>query len=185
MSVPDLFQVDTVKVATPVVYKSAIDANPDGSDSTTEVIFAPAKLFRSFFTLYKEDGETRIVVPGRMAEANITDGDPSFSIVVGHRAGSLDIDNPTPVIVHFVSIEGIEQMTLPTATEFVSLISLHSWSYSYLPPSSLNVSEAFAQLGRTLRVLRPSLTKKETTKIRESQNGDRVLYTMQHSTMSE
>lgn len=138
----------------------------------TDVIFLKSELFTSLVTTYNDDGEpvknqtvpdvsrykylshVRNVNTTGMAEACLTDG--LFSIVVSHRVGPLAITQPTPVVVHLISIEGVENMTLPLSAEnqFVALSSLYSWTYTCLPPSSLNVLEMFRGLGSTLDVLR-------------------------------
>ncbi|KAH0538455.1 hypothetical protein FGG08_004953 [Glutinoglossum americanum] len=191
MPVTDLRLVDTSRVATPVTYDPNVDANPDGSTPSTDAIFVPTKLFRSFFASHNANGvpepasldvsryrflaHLRNLNPTGMAEADTTDGDRAFSIVVGHRAGPLDITKPTTVVVHLVSIEGVERMDPNAVPQFVSLSSLYSWTYSCLPPNSLNVSDAFAGLGKTLKMLRPSLTDKQIASIEaEEPAGGRV-----------
>ncbi|KAF4332928.1 hypothetical protein FBEOM_13275 [Fusarium beomiforme] len=47
-------------------------------------------------------------------------------------------------------------MSWPAAgKDYVGLCSLHSWTYTVLPPGQLNVYDAFVHLGRELNVLRP------------------------------
>lgn len=136
----------------------------------TDVIFLKKELFTSLVTTYDDDGNPKTPQPvpdvsrykflahvrntntQGMAEACLTDG--HFSIVVSHRVGPINITQPTPVVVHLISIEGVENMTLPITTQFVALSSLQSWTYTCLPPSSLNVLEMFRGLGNTLDVLR-------------------------------
>lgn len=141
------------------------------TEATTDVIFLQSQLFTSLVTNYDKDGNA---TPGQknpdvsrykylahvrninttgMADAGVED-DGLFSIIVSHRVGPLTITQPTPVVVHLVSIEGVEEMTLPISTSFVALSSLYSWTYTCLPPNSLNVYDAFHALGDTLSVLR-------------------------------
>lgn len=140
----------------------------------TDVIFLKKELFTSLVTTYDDDGnpKTPQTAPDvsrykflahvrntntqGMAEACLTDG--HFSIVVSHRVGPINITQPTPVVVHLISIEGVENMTLPIPTQFVALSSLQSWTYTCLPPSSLNVLEMFRDLGNTLDVLRAPMS---------------------------
>lgn len=105
---------------------------------------------------YKWLAHVRNINTTGMANSGIDDEVGVFSIIVSHRVGPLDITQATPVVVHLVSIEDVEKMTYPVAAgSLVGLCSLHSWSYNCLPPSSLNVPDAFRHLGATLDVLRP------------------------------
>lgn len=151
---------------------SKVTDDPELAKAQTDVIFLKSELFTSLVSTYNDDGEpvkgqtvpdvsrykylshVRNVNTTGMAEACLTDG--LFSIIVSHRVGPLAITQPTPVVVHLVSIEGVEDMTLPLSTEhqFVALSSLHSWTYTCLPPNSLNVLDMFRSLGTTLDVLR-------------------------------
>ncbi|KAF2994775.1 hypothetical protein E8E14_003540 [Neopestalotiopsis sp. 37M] len=64
------------------------------------------------------------------------ESDTPCSVVVSHRAGPLGTSQPTSMIAHLVSIEGMEAMPFPFVTPYVALNSLHSWSYMSLPPDS-------------------------------------------------
>jgi hypothetical protein len=80
-----------------------------------------------------------------------------FSVVISNRCGPLNNATAANVSVHLVSIEGIEGMSWPgEGKDYVGLCSLHSWTYTVLPPGQLNVRDAFEHLGKELDVLRPS-----------------------------
>ena len=84
-----------------------------------------------------------------MANAGLED-DGLFSVVHGHRTGPLDLTAPKPVIVHLVSLEGIEshlQLPLDKTKSHVALISLYSWTYLCLPPDSVNFIDAMRDIG--------------------------------------
>lgn len=104
---------------------------------------------------YKFLAHARQVSTKGMAVDNAK-GEAFFSVVISHRVGPLDLTQPTPVVVHLVSIEGVGLMTLPITTEFVALSSLHSWTYSCLPAHSMDILYSFQHLGNTLGLLRPS-----------------------------
>lgn len=90
-----------------------------------------------------------------MADSGIGEELGVFSIIVSHRVGPLGLTQPTSVVVHLVSLEGIEELPYPVTEDRVGLCSLHSWSYTCLPANSLNIPDAFRHLGDTLDVLRP------------------------------
>jgi hypothetical protein len=101
-----------------------------------------------------------------MAEAGSTTGLPGerdslFSVIFSHRTGPLDIDQPTPAIAHLVSIGGLEGMPYPFKTDYIALSSLHSWTYTTLPPNSPTVHDAFEHVGNSKDMLRASVTDTE------------------------
>ncbi|KAM7190138.1 hypothetical protein V8F20_009868 [Naviculisporaceae sp. PSN 640] len=101
---------------------------------------------------YRWLAHVRQVDTAGMAQAGSTTGllgerDSLFSVVFSHRTGPLNTTQPTSVIAHLVSIEGLEDMDLPFKTPYVALTSLHSWSYMSLPPGSVSLHDAFKNLG--------------------------------------
>ena len=165
MSITELYQMQKGSVITPVLQ----------DDDSADFIFVPTELFQAHVTTYNPDGtpsskQTRPDVQGYkylshvraihtdgMADAGIENEVGLFSVVVAHRTGPWTITASTPVVVHLVSLDGIETNmgTWPlTGGEHVALCSLYSWTYQCLPPKSLDVSDALDQLGKGLDVLR-------------------------------
>ncbi|KAF8457873.1 hypothetical protein BDZ91DRAFT_837736 [Kalaharituber pfeilii] len=145
-------------------------------DKTTNVVLVPSKLFAELVTSYDGDGNpvsgqkgpdvsrykylahTRDINTTGMADAGVEDNGV-FGIVISHRTGPLSNTQPQPVVVHLVSIEGVEPMNdnWPInfdTTKYVAMSSLYSWNFVTLPEGSFNVEEALANLGTTLNVLR-------------------------------
>ena len=88
-----------------------------------------------------------------MANAGLED-DGLFSVVHGHRTGPLDLTAPKPVIVHLVSLEGIEshlQLPLNKTKSHVALISLYSWTYLCLPPDSVSFIDVMRDIGDQIK----------------------------------
>jgi len=144
---------------------------PDSS--STNVVVLPPWLFTAFVTSYQEDTDTpkdnqdkpdvsryrflahvRNINTEGMADAGAQEGSSLFSVVVAHRIGPLDTAQPTTIVAHLVSIEGVEGMDLPVVAQYVALCSLHSWTYTSLPASSLTPLELFKNVGKTLGLLR-------------------------------
>ncbi|KAL0631397.1 hypothetical protein Q9L58_009740 [Maublancomyces gigas] len=156
----------TNKIVTPIPM-------PDhGKCATTDVIFLDSKLFTSLVTTYvkgkplegqkladvsryKYLAHVRVVSTKGMVIDNIT-GEASFSVVISHRVGPLGIKEDTPMVVHLVSIEGVEKMEMSSLrdAEFVALSSLHSWTYTCLDPRFHDPFVMFQHLGNTLDLLR-------------------------------
>jgi hypothetical protein len=97
------------------------------------------------------------------------DGDPTQSgtqtvaIVVSHRLGPTDITVSTPVLVHLVSLHGIDTQSVDLVAnrEHILMTSLFSWTYTALPPGSPDVVSMLQHLGNKdagLSVLRTDLT---------------------------
>ncbi|KAI1171804.1 hypothetical protein F4777DRAFT_564071 [Nemania sp. FL0916] len=167
MSIDDLWKL-TSDVKTPVT----ADLGPDSmKESRGDFIFVKPELFTNLFLESNSSGNptkgsspstiqyqylahVRKINGQGMALAGVEDT-AVFSIVVGNRAGTLDNETPATMCVHLMSIEGIENMAWPSSSHrYVALCSLHSWNYTVLPANTLNVPDAFEQLGSTLDVLR-------------------------------
>lgn len=169
MTISDLLAV--MNTATPIRELSIKDE--EALSATTDVIFLQSKLFTSLFTTYDEEGNPvdgqeladvsryKFLAHARKVSTigmviDNSQHEAFFSVVISHRVGPLDLTQPTPVVVHLVSIEGVGKMKLPIADEFVALSSLHSWTYTCLPAHSMDTLYSFQHLGDTLGLLRPS-----------------------------
>ncbi|KAI1198692.1 hypothetical protein F5X97DRAFT_342392 [Nemania serpens] len=154
-------------VANPITDDMGLRVN----DASGDFIFLRPELFKNLFsafdgpnkrhdssgpetTRYKYLSHVREINTTGMAVAGVEEIG-IFSIVVGSRSGPLDNAAPVSVFVHLVSIEGVEGMGSFPSKDFVALCSLHSWSYTVMPPGMLNIPEAFDSIGKTLNVLRP------------------------------
>ncbi|KAH7487237.1 hypothetical protein FOMA001_g5783 [Fusarium oxysporum f. sp. matthiolae] len=167
MSIDDLWKLKS-DVTTPITDRLG---PPSMKDSRGDFIFVQPGLFTSLFSTFDDKGNrvkgsgpdtsqykylshVRKINGSGMALAGVEDT-AVFSIVVGNRSGPLDNVIPTTMCAHLVSIEGVEAMTYPGQNHrYVALCSLYSWNYTVLPPNTLNVPDAFENLGRTLDVLR-------------------------------
>ncbi|XXG96348.1 hypothetical protein Hte_002630 [Hypoxylon texense] len=165
MTVKDLRAIPNV--ANPITDDMGLHVN----DARGDFIFLKLELFKNMFssfdnhnkrqdsggpeiTRYKYLSHVREINTTGMAVAGVEEIG-IFSIVVGSRSGPLDNAAPVSVFVHLVSIEGVEGMGSFPTKDFVALCSLHSWSYTVMPPGMVNVHEAFDNIGKTLSVLRP------------------------------
>ena len=165
--------VNIQQTTTPVTY----DAASDGK-ATSDIVLVPRGLFTSLFSKYDANGTPDLTAPyvyhhrylahrrdinsqGMAVAGALTDDDTgSFGVIFSHRSGPLDITVPTPVYVHLLSIEGIEQMTpWPIAEDikYIAMSSLHSWSYQCLPPDTPTIRDEFVGLGDSVSLLSPTL----------------------------
>ncbi|KAI0409852.1 hypothetical protein F4802DRAFT_4033 [Xylaria palmicola] len=189
MSIADLWNL-TSDVTTPVT----TDLGPETMrDSRGDFIFVKPDLFTNLFpkidsstgnptkgpkpdtSQYQYMAHVRKINGQGMALAGVEDT-AVFSIVVGNRAGQLDNQTSATMCAHLVSIEGVENMAWPgSGHRYVALCSLYSWNYTVLPANTLNVPDAFEQLGKTLGVL--GLTHEALAALRESDDNIQQLVT--------
>ncbi|KAL1592602.1 hypothetical protein SLS60_011018 [Paraconiothyrium brasiliense] len=157
---------DLADCQTPITPGSASDAEA----ASASTIFVKPSLFTELFrdnnnpessqqrpdlSRYGYLSHIRRVNTTGMADADV-DGEAFYSLIVSHRVGPLDQKDPSPVLVHLVSLEGVENLTLPldTGTQYVAMASLHSWSYNCLPPNAFDVESVMEHLGLTSAWLR-------------------------------
>lgn len=160
-------------------------ANPLDVDAKTRasVIAVPSTLFKKIFVKDRSNkfdvspfrfmSHVRTVATNGTMSASIAEenvdtgkaGTATFSIVVSHRLGPDTVDVPTPVLAHLVSLQGIDDkdVSLLGGKERVLMKSLYSWTYTALPPNSVDLRTALRYLGSQtdggLSVLRTGLTK--------------------------
>lgn len=168
MTIKDLLAVN--KTTTPIRDLPRIG---DELSCTTDVIFLQKELFNCLVTEYDEEGKPvngqghadvsrykYLAHARKVSTIGMVIDNPNheafFSVVISHRVGPLDLKQPTPVVVHLVSIEGVGKMEFPITADFVALSSLDSWTYTCLPAHSMDILYSFKHLGDTLNMLRPS-----------------------------
>lgn len=76
------------------------------------------------------------------------------SATVSPRTGPLDISQPTTVYAHLVSLPGVAESMQTDTSKVAALISLYSWSYTCLPPTSFALEQCFDVLANNIQPLR-------------------------------
>lgn len=148
------------------------EASGESTEDVVKTIFIKPNLFKDLFPgsgqpnlkPYGHLAHIRRVNTTGMADAGVF-GEAYYSVVLSHRIGSLNHTRPTSIFAHLVSLEGIEDMKWPLedSTQYVALASLHSWTYTCLPPNSSNLKSMMRYLGDTRSLLRapPSVVDSE------------------------
>jgi hypothetical protein len=165
-------------VVTPIWDSNKMD--PIDPDIQADVIFPPASLADDLLVSYDDSGarvpfpsdgtkvlpdlsrfkwlsHVRDINTANVAGAGSND-DGLYSVVHAHRTGPLDIKTATPVIVHLVTLEGLEvsegetphvQLPLSAAGQpgRVAFVSLYSWTYLCLPPGEVNFMDSMRRIG--------------------------------------
>lgn len=120
---------------------SPIPPSSDGSKTIPDV------------SRYKYLAHVRNVNTRNMANAGLEDNG-LYSVVHADRTGPLDITTPKPVIVHLVTLEGIEShlsLPLDTTKQRVALVSLYSWTYLCLPPDDVNFVDTMTVIANEIK----------------------------------
>ncbi|KAI1812467.1 hypothetical protein GGS20DRAFT_21873 [Poronia punctata] len=165
-------------------------ANPLDIAAKTKasVIAVPTSLFTKIFVKQGENtcdvtpfrfmSHVRTVATEGMMSAEFAEedvesgkvGTATFSIVVSHRLGPTNVDVPTPVLAHLVSLQGIDKQSSSKldGKNHVLMKSLYSWTYTTLPPDSVDIRTSLRHLGSVeeggLSVLRTDLRDGNSTK---------------------
>lgn len=166
--------------------KHAFAEDPKAKDMAVDVIFPKMDLFLALFSdgadspsididRFKYLAHVRQVNTDHMTESGILD-EGIFSIVLSHRTGPLFNKEareksppvPTPCVVHVVSLDAVEHIPKDSLTgyEHAALISLYSWTYDCLPPSTINFEDVMRKVGKN------SYPFNTPEKTRESTGGD-------------
>ncbi|KAL0471217.1 hypothetical protein QR685DRAFT_525808 [Neurospora intermedia] len=165
-----------------VPFDDHIDLDQAVTEPNTNLIFPQASLFNRLFAACDDNGQPQPGTPDisrhrflahvirmntRGTDSDKVDTPREFSVVIANRIGPLDGDTASQMIVHLVSLEGVESLkplplpevipgpSSPEQPARVGLVSLHSWSYTCLPPTYLNVKQTFENLVRTASMLKP------------------------------
>jgi hypothetical protein len=142
--------------------------NPDLIDLSDPVsaIFLDNELFSALFTTYNDDGtlanppefafldryqslaHVRKINTLHMAGAGTGLGNiGEFSLVISHRTAPFDIITATDVIVHLVSLNGVQNIPLSGTARKVGLASLYNWTYKCVSKAPFSMETALQNVG--------------------------------------
>lgn len=106
-------------------------------------------------------------------------GTQTLSVVISHRLGPTNVQVPTPVLAHLVSLQGIDGTNVSVINDkkHVLMTSLFSWKYTALPPGAPDVVSMLQYLGsegKGLAVLRTDMDKDDTPKTHDTSSSPSV-----------
>lgn len=148
------------------------DKLKDSPDSNVNAIFVNSAAFRAYFAAQapnndeKEPAISRFAYLSHVRRSQSTKVQPlqqpptdTFGITLGHRAGPMGITGSTTAYAHLVSLKGVQDLVLPQdgATELTALISLFSWTFSWVPDTEAQVEETMQLLSKNVRPLARTL----------------------------
>ena len=97
----------------------------------------------------------RSVNPQAMASTSPGDTELKVSLLLGHRVAPIGLPHPTNMISHLVSLEGLDRLDFSNnQTEYIGLVSLHSWTWMALPPEHVDFISVMDNLGKSIQPLR-------------------------------
>ncbi|KAF4443535.1 hypothetical protein FACUT_1272 [Fusarium acutatum] len=147
---------------------SSQDLDTDADDSVNTV-FVNSSAFRAYFSRQMGDSEAEPAIArysylshirrSRSTKPRDSTTD-TFSIVLGHRSGPLEVESPTTAYAHLVSLMGVSKLKMPGESVLTALVSLYSWSFTWTRGNDGEIKsliEAISKNVRSLaRILEPS-----------------------------
>ncbi|KIL84632.1 hypothetical protein FAVG1_12159 [Fusarium avenaceum] len=145
-----------------------LERSPDDLIST---IFVKSAAFRGYFSnqLPKEEKEPEPAISRYSYLAHIRrsrstqaqdSSTNSHGIILGHRAGPLNLTSATTAYAHLVSLMGVkEHLGRPDheSSDLTALVSLHSWTYTWEPGGS-DIEDVIKELKDNVRPLARQFT---------------------------
>ncbi|KAF5590106.1 uncharacterized protein FSUBG_10944 [Fusarium subglutinans] len=133
------------------------DAN-DGAN----LIFVNSSAFRAYFSKQMGDTEHEPAIArysylshirrSRSTKPRDSTTD-TFSIVLGHRSGPLEIESPTTAYAHLVSLMGVSKLSMPGESVLTGLVSLYSWSFKWTKGNDGEIKNVIEQASKNVRPL--------------------------------
>ncbi|KAH7125855.1 hypothetical protein EDB81DRAFT_810069 [Dactylonectria macrodidyma] len=169
-----LYESDIQNVAK-VISACKKNGGTDVEEAAYNTVFVKTSLFKELVRTYK-DGKpvadedmakpdvSRYQFLSHMRNTN-TDGTSETgegmsigvsSVTFSHRTGPVGKMEPTPVVAHLVSLEGIPDMQwpIPDISKYVILPTLHSWVYTSLPSNSVTMADKMKRIRDQIDLLR-------------------------------
>ncbi|KAF5708115.1 hypothetical protein FMUND_10763 [Fusarium mundagurra] len=154
-------QVKELKSSSTQVPLSSQDLDTN-SDDGINTVFVNSSAFRAYFSRQMGDSEVEPAIARYSYLTHIRRSrstkprDPTtdtFSIVLGHRSGPLDIESPTTAYAHLVSLMGVPDLNMPGESELTALISLYSWSFTWTKGNDAEIKGVIEQISKNVRPL--------------------------------
>ncbi|WZH47175.1 uncharacterized protein QYS62_008317 [Fusarium acuminatum] len=150
------------------ISNNELDSSPDELIST---IFVKSAAFRGYFAnqVLKEDKESEPAISRYSYLAHIRrsrstqaqdSSTNSHGIILGHRAGPLNLTAATTAYAHLVSLMGVkDHLGWPdhNSSDLTALVSLHSWTFTW-EPSGSDIEDVIKELKDNVRPLARQFT---------------------------
>lgn len=116
---------------------------------------APSFSGKPDFDAFSYLAHVRSVHPHAMASTSSGDTELMVSLVMGNRVAPVELQHPTNMISHVVSLEGLDKLDFSNdQSKYIGLVSLHSWSWMALPPDHGHLVDVLKDLGQSTQPLR-------------------------------
>ncbi|KAF5966119.1 hypothetical protein FBULB1_11821 [Fusarium bulbicola] len=145
------------------------DELDNNAEETMDVIFVNSDAFRAYFSAQMDDNKSeaepaiaRYSYLSHIRRSRSTKAqDPTtsaFSIALGHRAGPLEFQSTKTVTAyaHLVSLMAVSDLKFPEqgSPDLTALVSLYSWTFSWIPGDDAGVEMAIQDLSDNVRPLK-------------------------------
>ncbi|KAF5658337.1 hypothetical protein FCIRC_12929 [Fusarium circinatum] len=158
LSKKQLKELKSTSTQVPLSSKN-LDTNPDDGVNT---VFVNSSAFRAYFSRQMGDNEVEPAIArysylshirrSRSTKPRDSTTD-TFSIILGHRSGPLEIESPTTAYAHLVSLKGISDLNMPGESDLTALISLYSWSFTWRKGNDAEVKSVIEKISKNIRPL--------------------------------
>ncbi|KAF4440704.1 hypothetical protein FACUT_3242 [Fusarium acutatum] len=143
----------------------ALEKNPS---DMLDVVFVNSKTFEAYFSPQSGESGNQPAIARytylshvRRSEAKkpeALDNAPTntFGITIGHRSGPLNINGTSTAYAHLVSLMGVQdnlQYPVADTSDLTALISLYSWTFSWVPDTEAALDQAIQKLSGNVRPL--------------------------------
>ncbi|KAF5646077.1 uncharacterized protein FTJAE_2166 [Fusarium tjaetaba] len=154
-------QLKALKSSSTQVPLSTQDLDTD-ADGGVNTVFVNSSGFRAYFSRQMGDSEVEPAIARYSYLSHIRRSrstkprDPTtdtFSIVLGHRSGPLDIESPTTAYAHLVSLMGVPDLNMPGQSDLSALISLYSWSFTWTKGNDAEIKGVVEKISKNVRPL--------------------------------
>nr|RBQ91794.1 hypothetical protein FVER53263_12462 [Fusarium verticillioides] len=154
-------QVKELKSSSTRVPLSSQDLDTN-SDDGVNTVFLSSSAFRAYFSKQMGDSEVEPAIArysylshirrSRSTKPRDSTTD-TFSIVLGHRSGPLDIESPTTAYAHLVSLMGVPGLSMPGESDLTALVSLYSWSFTWVKGNDAEIKGVIEKISKNIRPL--------------------------------
>ncbi|KAH7242769.1 hypothetical protein BKA59DRAFT_481272 [Fusarium tricinctum] len=155
------------------ISNAELERSPDDLIST---IFVKSAAFRGYFSNQVPKGEkqsepeiSRYSYLAHIRRSRSTQAQDSSTnshgIILGHRAGPLNLTSATTAYAHLVSLMGVKKDHVgwpdQNSSDLTALVSLHSWTYTW-EPSGSDIEDVIKELKDNVRPLARQFTDKSS-----------------------
>ncbi|TVY75396.1 hypothetical protein Focb16_v005291 [Fusarium oxysporum f. sp. cubense] len=138
----------------------------DNANEGINTVFVNSSAFRVYFSRQMGEDEfepaiTRYSYLSHIRRSRSTKAQDAttdtFSIVLGHRSGPLELKSSVTAYVHLVSLMGVSNLKMPEEADLTALVSLYSWSFTWTKGHDAEIAKVIETLKDNVKPLRRTI----------------------------